>query len=50
MKTKKKEQPDGANFLRDLVLWMNARNEWINENKTPLTLIKEYRDYLKFGF
>jgi hypothetical protein len=43
---KTKEEYNGANFLRDLVLWLNRCNEYYNVNKSPLTLIKEYRIYL----
>ena len=36
----------GVSFLRNLVFWLNQRNEYLNENKTPLALIAEYRKYL----
>ena len=36
---------NGAKFLRDLVLWLNSRDEYLNDNKTILTLISEYQNY-----
>jgi hypothetical protein len=41
---KKQVKQEGAEFLRDLVKWLNQRSEVLNENKSPLTLINEYRN------
>ena len=46
MKTIKAKELTGAEFLRNLVLWMNSRNEFLNDNKSILSLIAEYRKYL----
>ncbi|NRA77320.1 MAG: hypothetical protein HRU18_03845 [Pseudoalteromonas sp.] len=37
---------DGINLLRDLVNSYGWRDEWINENKTPIQLVREYISYL----
>lgn len=36
----------GAQFLRNLVLWLNDRNEYNNYKKSVPALIKEYKRYL----
>jgi hypothetical protein len=36
---------NGAKVLRDLVLWLNDRDEYLNDNKSILTLISEYQKY-----
>ena len=41
MKTKT-EKVTGANCLRMIVEWMNQRDEYLNDNKSLLTLIGEY--------
>ena len=33
---------DGANYLRKLVEWLDARPEHLNDNKSHLDLIVEY--------
>ena len=38
---------DGVEFLRDLVNWLNFRNEHLNSNKTPLFLMKEFINDMK---
>lgn len=35
---------DGATKLREVVEWMNNRNEYLNENKSHLELIKEFNN------
>ena len=35
---------DGVNKLRDIVNWLNSRNEYLNENKSHLQLIKEFNN------
>ena len=32
----------GADLLRDCVIWLNNRNEVLNEGKTPDQLVKEF--------
>lgn len=36
---------NNADLLRSLVLFLNARNEHLNDNKTIKQLLKEYEDY-----
>jgi len=33
---------NGAEKLRNIVEWMNSRDEYLNENKSHLQLIKEF--------
>ena len=47
MKKVKIGKKNGGKFIRDLVLWLNSRDEYLNDNKTILTLISEYQNYLK---
>jgi hypothetical protein len=42
----KDKTKNGAEELRNIVTWMNNRDEYLNENKTLLTLIGEYNTYL----
>jgi hypothetical protein len=37
----------GAAHLRNLVAWMNDRNETLNENKSALDVRGEYNIYLR---
>lgn len=37
---------EGINFLRGLVNSFNFRHEYLNENKTPQQLIKEFENIL----
>ena len=42
MKNLETSQKDGAGLIRDVVNWMNNRNEGLNQNKTVKQLILEY--------
>jgi len=33
---------DGADLLRDAVRFINSRNEFLNENKTPIELLNDF--------
>ena len=46
-KTDNKDSLYGAEYLRCLVNWLNCRDEYKNENKTPLQLMNEYNKYRK---
>ena len=37
---------NGIDFIRSLVNWSNYRDEHFNENKTPIQLINEFKDYI----
>jgi len=36
-------------ILRNLVLWCNSRNEYLNDNKTINQLLKEYFAYCELN-
>ena len=40
-----RQQNDAANLLRDVVNWMNDRDESNNINRSPEQLINAYLDY-----
>jgi len=40
-----KKDLQGIEFIRSLANWSNYRNEYLNENKTPIQLINEFNDY-----
>lgn len=37
---------EGIEFLRDAVNWMDNRNEFLNESKSPKQLLKDYMNFL----
>jgi hypothetical protein len=43
IKPKKNAEKNGADDLRKMVLWLNARDEHKNDNKTIKELVKEFK-------
>jgi hypothetical protein len=37
---------EGVELLRDAAYWSGTRHEYLNDNKSPMQIIEEYKQYL----